>query len=183
MIMTYFFYCSGPFRKKYTNFVLTGEYSSKLWRPTVTTIVPEGIPYLPFSLWWIMHHFRLFPNRDFSLYLIYSGHRLVHRSLVTPRYFRFPFMGKDDLQIGDTWTAPVHRGKGLATFAIQKLLDLHKKPGRKIWYVVDEENLPSIRAAEKAGFIRVGEGQRTKRFGMRTFGSYVIKTSPPGLVL
>jgi RimJ/RimL family protein N-acetyltransferase len=181
--MKYFFYCSEPSRRKNTNFALTGEYSSKLWRPTITAIVPTGIPYLPFALWWIMHHFRLFPNRDYSLFLIYSGHRLVHRSLVTPRYFRFPFMGKNDLQIGDTWTAPAHRGKGLATFAIQKLFGLHQKPGRKIWYVVDEENLPSIRAAEKAGFIKVGVGQRGKRFGMKLFGSYMISGSALGLVL
>jgi RimJ/RimL family protein N-acetyltransferase len=181
--MRYLFYCSDNSCRKYANVALTGEYSSKLWRPTVTTIVPEGIPYLPFALWWIMHHFHLFPNRCYSLYLIYSGHRLVHRSLVAPRYFRFPFMGKDDLQIGDAWTAPLHRGKGLATFTLQELLKLYNKPGRKFWYVVDEENVPSIRAVEKAGFIRAGEGERTKRFGMRALGSYVIKISSLGLVL
>jgi RimJ/RimL family protein N-acetyltransferase len=84
-------------------------------------------------------------------------------------------MSADDLQVGNTWTDPAHRNRGIATFAIQKILELQKKPLRDFWYVVEENNIPSIRVIENAGFTKVGEGIRTKRFGAKAFGAYVIQ--------
>ena len=100
---------------------------------------------------------------------------MIHRSGIFPGYFRFPFMAADDLQIGDTWTQPEYRGQGLATFAIQKIAEAFRKPGRTFWYVVEQENRASIRAVEKAGFEMLGEGNRTKRFGIRALGAYIIQ--------
>ena len=85
-------------------------------------------------------------------------------------------MGKDDLQIGDTWTAEEHQRKGIASFAIKKILELKKKPGRRFWYVTEEDNLASIRAVEKAGFAQIGKGERFDRLGIRLIGSYVLDT-------
>lgn len=147
-----------------------------LWNPTTLEIVPTGVALLPFGVWWIMHHLHLFVNQDYCLYLIYSGDNLVHRSVITPRYFRFPFMGKEDLQIGDTWTMPEYRGKGLASFAIQKIVELYKKPGRRFWYVVEEDNIPSIKAVEKAGFVKYGAGVRKKRMNVKVIGTFEITT-------
>lgn len=151
------------------------RFNAMLWKPTSLEIIPKGIPWLPFGVWWIMHHLHIFTNRDYSLYLIYIGYNLIHRSVITPRYFRFPFMDKDDLQIGDTWTATTYSGKGLATFAIQMVCQLHMKPSRRFWYLVEETNLPSIRAVEKVGFTKVGEGNRIKRFGLSILGAYNIQ--------
>ena len=39
---------------------------------------------------------------------------MIHRSGVYPR-IPIPSWGTDDLQIGDTWTDPEYRGRGLAT--------------------------------------------------------------------
>ena len=151
------------------------RFNAVLWNPTTLEIVPNGVALLPFVVWWVMHHLHLFANQDYGLYLIYDGHNLIHRSVITPRYFRFPFMTREDLQIGDTWTMPEYRGKGLASFAIQKLVELHKKQDRRFWYVVEEDNNPSIRAAEKAGFKKVGVGYRGKRMGMKVLGSFEME--------
>lgn len=151
------------------------RFNSTLWNPTALEIVPKGVALLPLGVWWVMHHLHLFANQDYGLYLIYSGDNLIHRSVITPRYFRFPFMGKEDLQIGDTWTMPDYRGKGLASFAIQKIVELHKKPGRRFWYVVEENNIPSIKAVEKAGFAKYGVGARRKRIGAALFGFFKIQ--------
>jgi len=155
--------------------LLDKRFNAMLWKPTSLEIIPKGIPLLPFGVWWIMHHLHIFTNRDYSLYLIYDGYNLIHRSVITPRYFRFPFMDKDDLQIGDTWTSTAYRGKGLATFAIQMACQLHVKPGRRFWYLVEETNLPSIRAVEKTGFKKVGIGFRKKRMGLRFLGKYEMQ--------
>ena len=151
------------------------RFNAVLWKPTTLEIVPTGVALLPFGVWWIMHHLQLFANQNYGLYLIYDGHNLIHRSIITPRYFRFPFMARDDLQIGDTCTMPKYRGKGLAGFAIQKIVELHKKPGRKFWYVVEEDNIPSIKPAKKAGFVKYGVGTRRKKMGTELFGFFEIE--------
>lgn len=151
------------------------RFNTVLWKPSTLEVVPKGTALLPFGIWWIMHHLHIFTNKDYSLYLIYDGDNLIHRSVITPRYFRFPFMGKKDLQIGDTWTMPEYRGKGLASFAIQEIVKLHKKPGRRFWYIVEEDNIPSIRAVEKVGFVKYGVGTRKKRIGMALFGFFEIQ--------
>jgi predicted GNAT family acetyltransferase len=83
-------------------------------------------------------------------------------------------MSTNDLQIGDTFTDPNYRGKGLATYATQEIA---KKYGenRKIWGIIASDNTASIRAIENAGFTCVGTGEKIKRFGFSVFGYYDIK--------
>jgi RimJ/RimL family protein N-acetyltransferase len=83
-------------------------------------------------------------------------------------------MNKDDLMIGSVWTDPQFRGRGLAAYAIQGIVRLKSKPGRFLWYITRKANLPSIRAAEKGGLVKVGEGTRTRRLGLRILGSFVM---------
>jgi len=161
-----------------STFDLNGiRYSLFLWKPDLRSLVPAGLPLVPYAFWWFMHFFHLFANQDYSILVVYTGNSLVHRSCVFPRYFRFPFMSQDDLQIGDIWTHPEHRGRGIAFIAIKKIVDLQRKPGRKFWYVVEENNISSIRVIEKVGFQLEGEGGRTKWLGLKVFGTYAIQDS------
>jgi RimJ/RimL family protein N-acetyltransferase len=150
------------------------DYSCEFWRPSLGDLTPAGLSLLPFGVWWLFHHLRIFSNRDYALFLIRRHGEVVHRSVVTPGYFRFPFMRKNDLQVGDTLTVPEQRGKGLAVFALQAILSSDDFAGRSYWYVVERDNVASIRAAEKAGFQFAGKGTRTKRLGLRALGSYVV---------
>lgn len=159
-------------------FVITNEYHFRLWRPGIADIVPSGIPMIPFGAWWALHQLHVFANRDYCLSLIYHDGILVHRSCVFPPYFRFPFMGKHDLQIGDTWTDDKHRGRNLAVFAMQKTVELLGVPGRRFWYVTTDFNRPSIRVAEKTGFSLAGKGRRVSRCGIRQLGAFVIEHTP-----
>lgn len=151
-------------------------YSWDIWKPSLVEIVPKGMAILPFGVWWILHYSGIFSNREYALFLIRHAGTIIHRSVITPGYFRFSFMGKDDLQIGDTWTSADHRGKGLAVFAIRKIVAEYAHQGQRIWYVTDKNNAPSIKAAERAGLVLYGEGKRTKRFGVGFFGRYEIVT-------
>jgi RimJ/RimL family protein N-acetyltransferase len=121
-----------------------------------------------------MHFFGGFSNRDYSVLMIHRGRELVHRSVLFPRYFRFPFVGTDDLQIGDTWTTEEHRGKGLAGFAIQAIRDRDPRPDRVYWYVCEASNIASIRVVEKLGFRKAGDCIRVSRFGVRLLGAFII---------
>ncbi len=151
-------------------------YSIYLWKPKLDQIFPSGLSEKKFAVWWLMHQLRIFPNRDYGVLLIFDGNRLIHRSCIFPRYLRFPFMGNDDLQIGDIFTDEKYRGKGIAAYAIQKIVELYKIDNRKFWYIVEENNESSIRVIEKVGFNKIGCGERRKKFGIKLFGSFEILT-------
>jgi RimJ/RimL family protein N-acetyltransferase len=150
-------------------------YEWRMWRPALWDPIPAGLPFLPFFVWWLFHQFRVFANRGYAILLISQAGRVVHRSVLTPKYFRFPFMSAGDLQIGDTWTDQAHRGKGLATFAVQAALASADQ--RTYWYIVERANASSIRVVEKIGFTLVGTGTRKSRFGVRSLGVYVLNSA------
>lgn len=154
---------------------LAAGYSCVLWRPSGLNVAPAGLPIKTFGAWWLFHHLRIFSNRDYWVLLIFRDSSLVHQSVLTPRYFRFPFMGKDDLQIGNTWTDAGHRGRGLAGFAIRHLIEMFRAPGRRFWYVVERDNSASMSAVKKAGFKKFGEGERTRRLGLEVLGSFEVR--------
>ena len=124
-----------------------------VWRPRILPTLPPGLPKLRFKLRfffrWALHRLHLFADSGSGVLLIYDRRRLVHYSCFTPEYWRFPFVADDDVQIGDTWTDPAYRGRGLALFALQTIVTTLAKPGRQLWYVVEDINPPSIRVAEK----------------------------------
>lgn len=133
---------------------------------------------MPYAVWWLFWLFRVFRDKGYAIYIIREKQtgRAVHRSHVFPRWFRFPFMEPGDLQIGDTYTEPDHRGKKLAEVALAKIASDLAQEGRTLWYVVHEDNAPSIRVAEKCGFQRLGAGQRRKRCGVGLLGAYRIES-------
>ncbi|MGZ8414584.1 MAG: GNAT family N-acetyltransferase [Gemmatirosa sp.] len=153
-------------------------YTIELWRPAGAPAAPPGPAGRRFLVWWLAHHGRVFANRDYGAVLVRRGDEIVHRSMVFPRYWTFPFMAPGDLQIGDTWTADAHRGRGLATAVLAHALDELARPGRTFWYVVHADNMPSIRAAESAGMRQVASAARLSRFGLRPLGHYALVAPP-----
>ena len=153
---------------------LPAGFTCEVWCPAVFRFKAKGMPAFPFVMWWIFHMLHIFANRDYGLFIIRCGDKVIHRSVITPRYFRFPFMAADDIQIGDTWTEPKERGKGLATMALESVLRKPSCKKRTCWYVVESENQASVRVVEKAGFTLVGRGIRTRRFGLGILGRYVL---------
>jgi len=151
-------------------------YSFILWSPAAHKVLPAGISEPRFIIWWMMHHLGVFATENYKLFLVYDRLNLIHRSCIFPKYFRFPFMSKLDLQIGDTWTDPGYRNKGVATAAIESIVNLNQRSSRRFWYVVEEGNHASIRAIEKAGFSRHGRGSRKKRVGLQVLGFFEIQS-------
>ena len=177
MSSTFQFYRCDVLPERDTEPRLPCEYSARLWTPAQGGVVPPGLPLAPFGIWTAMHHLRMFANSDYGVLVVYRDGRLVHRSGLFPRYARFPFMRREDLQVGDVWTAPEHRNRGLASFALQRLVDEKVRGGRRIWYVVEADNAASIRTAERCGFVLVGTGARTKRLGLALLGQFVMESS------
>src|SRR2546427_4829121 len=170
----FFFYCCDKVPDAAIALGLDPAYSWRLWTPAQGGFVPNGFPLLPFGAWTAMHRFRMFSNREYGVLVVYHRDRLVHRSGLFPRYLRFPFMANDDLQVGDVWTDPEHRGRGIASFAVRQIVAAKARRGRRIWYIVEAGNASSIRIVEKLGFVRAGTGRRTRRFGLGLLGQFVM---------
>lgn len=146
----------------------------EIWRPSLTAVCPSGMQRPATVVWWLMHHGRAFANRDYAVVTVRNEGRVVHHTCVFPRYFRFPFMAAEDLQLGDIWTDPTCRGRGLAGEAIAAALAEFGPVGRRFWYLTERSNHASRHVAEKTGFDLLGEGERQSRFGLRLFGQFVL---------
>ena len=154
---------------------LSRGYESIYWRPSLTRISPPTLGSSPALIWWLFHLLRIFRNREYAVLLIRHGEKWVHRSVVTPGYFRFPFMEPNDLQVGDVWTAESERNKGLASWALSEILSADTIRKRCYWYLTEVSNGASIRVAERAGFRLAAAGIRTSRCGIQLLGTFQIQ--------
>ncbi len=140
---------------------LEAGYSFKIWRPKIYEMWPKGLFFSISVVWWLLHILRIFKNSEYKIFLIYYNNKEVaNYSVVLPKYFRTPFLGKNDLQIGPVGTAENHRRKGLAFSTIQKIFEFYKDRNIKFWYVARKENEPSLLLAEKIGLKKYGEGAK-----------------------
>ncbi|MGZ3276675.1 MAG: GNAT family N-acetyltransferase [Caulobacteraceae bacterium] len=142
------------------------------WRPAVDGPPPPGPHAAENRVWYGFDRAGLFASHAFEELSVRVAGRLLHRLIVTPRWFRFPFMAEDDLQIGALWTAPEARRCGLAMCAIAEAHRRHASPGRCFWYVVDDENAASISLAEACGYRLMGKGRRTRPLGVSGLGQF-----------
>jgi len=173
--MQYMFYILQSENIRHLDIYLDGHYSFGLWNPRTFASVPRARARASFFVWSVMHYLKLFKSPDYSVFVVYHEKRVIHFTAVLPKYFRTPFMAEGDLQIGPCWTCHEYRRKGIASCMIHRILQSHKKPNRKFWYIVREENSASKQFAEKAGFTLYGIGVRRKRFGIRAIGSFSIE--------
>lgn len=160
------------------NFDLPEGYDWILWRPSLSEMMPAGIPRdrRGFIARWLMHQLHLFSNRDYRVMVIRREADIAHYSALTGRYLRRGFMDRDqDLRIVDAWTDPDDRGRRLASFALAKAIRILRRPGRRVWYLCRRDDLASRKVAEGVGMALVGHGiwQRPPG-GLRLLGRYVL---------
>ncbi len=184
--MKYVFYCRDSKRID-TNSVhdrLPNNCTFDILRPKIYRIVPNGITTLTNRtlmmgmclFYWVMRYCRLFSDFDYSIYTVQRGRKIVHYSVVLSRFFRFPFMAENDIQIGPCWTDNEYRRKGIHSFIIRKILDTYQNRGNfKFWYITREDNIASRESIQKTGFIQYGKGKRIRRFGLSVFGKFIIQ--------
>lgn len=97
-----------------------------------------------------------------QIYYVQSGNEIIHTSYVIPACAKFPFMSRNDLEIGPCYTYPAFRGKGIYPKVLSEICRRRGNDTSSFYMIVDETNLPSIRGIEKAGFVRCGSVQKSK---------------------
>lgn len=129
-------------------------------------------------IWWGIHAAGLFSRGGFVEVAIWDGNAMLHRLVVTPRWYRFPFMAREDLQIGGLWTSPATRGRGLARIGVREAVR-RAGGGCAIWYVTDAGNRASGALAEACGFRLAAVGERSRPLGLRALGRFRITAEIP----
>jgi len=159
----------------YNDIVLSNDFKVVVWSPSFFKMPIKGIERMPIIVWLLFHYFFIFKNKKLKLIYITNNGDMVSRLLVTPGYFRFPFMKKTDLQLGDVWTDHRFRGKGLASYLISFSMNLVDDNRVSVFYVVDCKNKDSIRLAEKNGFELQAAGNKIRFMYSTLFGYYNFK--------
>jgi RimJ/RimL family protein N-acetyltransferase len=154
--------------------LLDCELSIGSWQPDRDGPPSKGSRRLVNYVWWALALAGAFSRPAFSELRIERAGRVVQRLIVTPRWYRFPFMAPEDLQIGNVWTSPDSRRQKLARTALAEAHRRFASDGSTIWYLVDDGNEASAALARSCGYRHVAVGRRTRRFGTSLLGKYVI---------
>lgn len=154
------------------------EIATEIWRPSNAGHAPNcGLSNLSRMAWLALHWLDLLGNRDYAILWLHRNGVCVHRTMLIPPFFRFPFMAPGDLQCGNIWTEPAERGRGLAVAGVSTAVRYAWRSGRRIWYLTEADNEASQRLARRTGFCLVGHGERTRLLGMRLFGQFVVTSA------
>lgn len=171
--LTVHFYCydGGSFEHR----KIPSNLRIRCWRADIDGLPPRGSRTIANLLWWGFAKAGVFARRGFTEISIVDEERMVHRLIVTPAWYRFPFMSPHDLQLGGLWTSPDSRRQHLASIAIAEAHRRFAQENVRFWYVTDAGNHASAALARSCGYRLVATGKRTRRFGTSLLGQYVIE--------
>lgn len=147
----------------------------RCWRPKTDGPPPPGARSAANYFWWIMEKIGGFASPGFAELRIEERGSVIHRLIVTPGWYRFPFMTEDDLQIGNVWTSPSARRRQLARTAIEEAHRRFARRDARFWYLAEADNAISIALARSCGYRFVAVGKRTRRLGIVLLGRFVVE--------
>ena len=154
--------------------LLPPELQFHSWQPELDGRPTGGSRRASNHFWWALAKAGAFARPGFVELRIQNDGQLLHRLIVTPAWYRFPFMAREDLQIGEVWTSPDARRKQLARAAIAEAHRRFADGSARFWYVTDANNFASGELARSCGYRLVATGRRTRRLGTSLLGQYVI---------
>jgi len=135
--------------------------------PTLFGLKQHAGSSLIFLFWYVFTRgkYRIFYGLD-------TNGETVHYSVVLPKFFKFPFMRGEDLEIGPCWTHEAYRGKQIYPVVIAHILNRFRKEGRSFFMLTHRENRASRRGIEKAGLLLWGSGGKSRWLGIYRVEAY-----------
>ncbi len=102
------------------------------------------------------------------VYSVFDNSKEVHYSYATKQCYKFPFMGKHDLQIGNCFTDENYRGYGIYPYVIQKAVQQHltNNPKGDVYMLIEQSNIASQKGVEKVGFVKSSKLIIRRLFGI-----------------
>lgn len=106
----------------------------------------------------------------YKKYSIFCNGSLVGYFYMTSMSYRYSFMSRKDLEVGNVFISSDFRNKKIAKRFLYYVLNQYP-PDSLLFYIVDEENYPSIRLAQSLGFSL--HGSVVKKFSF-PFSPYIL---------
>ncbi len=134
---------------------LDGKYTYEIWNLDSGTIAPKGYKFnIRLIIWYLLFNFFPHKKKRFHAICIYHDRKLISQAWIFPKYFIFPHMNENDVQIGQIWTDSAYRGQGFAKFLVAKALNIIQASEKPVatWYIVDTSNHISIHLAKSFDF-------------------------------
>lgn len=95
--------------------------------------------------------------RGYTVYYQTDGEKMVSYCFLKRNYLgKYAFLKKQDVLINPYYVSPEYRGHGLGGKLLKAAFADREEPWERVYAVVKEENLPSIRTLEKLGFHQIG---------------------------
>lgn len=99
--------------------------------------------------------------RGYWFYYIADDSELYAYDFIKKDYLNtYTFMNGEDVISNPNYTFPNRRGKGYARIIFRALIEDQTTSWTKLWGVIKEDNIPSIKAATNAGFRFVGYSKK-----------------------
>ena len=151
------------------------------WTPSLTRVIPRDLlgDRGGFAKNWVFHlPTMMFASPPYEVFFLRERSEVVAQCLVTGPSKRFPFMQKNDLQIGLVQTAPAQRSKGFARRMVAAVIDAHPQC-HSYWWLTTDDNIASQKVADGAGFKAAGTARRVSRLGIPRFYLNELRPQTP----
>ena len=89
------------------------------------------------------------------VYYLAVNDEIVAYSVVSKGGGRYYFAGKNDIVVGPYFVLEEHRGKHYSEILVKEILQLESLQWRDAYDWIRYDNTPSIRCAERVGFVKV----------------------------
>lgn len=136
--------------------------------PTITIDRKKEMAIGPFMYCYLefMTMLRNGVNRVFTEYQIIVNGRVASKAVIMSKVPIYKFMPRNGLHLGFCFTEAGFRGMGYYPLLLKYIQNQYID--KDIYMIVDEENIPSIKGIEKAGFKKFG-------FGIKEGKQFILK--------
>ena len=149
-----------PLKSAMVEWKVLGAYQIEIFTPTLFRLKKHKANKLLYLFWFMMTWGR------YSIIYLRNEDELIHYTHTLPRFFKLPFLGANDLEIGPAWTNEAYRGKGIFPAVINYAVQTYREKGRSFYIFSHMDNIASQKAIEKAKFSVWGKGYKTDVLGI-----------------
>ncbi|MCF6245174.1 MAG: hypothetical protein L3J43_09070 [Sulfurovum sp.] len=143
------------------------EYDIEIFVPSIFKLKRHSTKILIYMFWF------LFTKGQYRIIYIKKDNSIIHYTHILPKFFKFPFMNVNDLEIGPSWTDEVYRGKGIFPAVIAYAMQYFKEENRTFYAFANIKNNSSQKAILKADFYKWMHGYKTNKLGIYKVKEFV----------
>jgi RimJ/RimL family protein N-acetyltransferase len=136
------------------------EYQVEQFIPTLTRLKKHDANTLLYIFWFIM------TAGKYKIIYLKKEDDIIHYTHILTKFFKLPFLGLNDLEIGPSWTKRSYRGKGIFPGVINYVIQCFGKQGRDFYIFSHIDNQASQKAIKKSGFHLWAKGYKTDFLGI-----------------